>query len=82
MGPWKISLVSKGAIFHFHDSGRKGIGSLMLIGDSDFHWTSTAFSDMQRSAGKCFGRLPRSFKDLDRIGPIDSAKYKDLLGSG
>ena len=24
MGPWKISLVFKGAIFHFHDYGREG----------------------------------------------------------
>ena len=25
MGAWKMTLVSKGAIFHFHDDGRKGI---------------------------------------------------------
>ena len=24
MGAWKMTLVSKGAIFHFHDYGRKG----------------------------------------------------------
>ena len=31
MGPWKMTLVSK-AIFHFHDSGRKG---------KIYRWTST-----------------------------------------